>query len=445
MARRAIGIVRVSQTAGREGDSFVSPRQQRHRIEEACKRDQLTLLRVLEELDVSGGTPLHQRDGLRTAIEAVETGEADVIVAAYFDRLVRSIRVQDELLTRVENAGGQVLAVDVGRVSGATSAHWLSAQMIGTVSEYFRRSSAERSADAQARAVARGVVPWPRLTPGYRRGPTGVLEPDPVEAKVVRRGFEIRAEGGTVQQVRDHLARHGIIRSYHGTSTLLKSRVVLGEIHFGNLVNLTAHEPIVSRELWDRVQRTTVPRGRRAKSQRLLARLEVLRCATCESRMVVGSSHNSTYWLYRCPPNNTCPRRAMVSAPLVEDLVTETVRTALRDVEGRASVETQAREAEALAERAQADLDAAIRAFTGLETEPAAIERLTELRAARDEAVERAEHLGSHRAMIAINAATDWDRLTLDARRRLIRAVVRVVWVDPGRGPGRITVELHGE
>ncbi len=42
------------------------------------------------------------RDGLRTAVEAVEAGKADVIVAAYFDRLVRSLRVQDELVSRVE-------------------------------------------------------------------------------------------------------------------------------------------------------------------------------------------------------------------------------------------------------------------------------------------------------------------------------------------------------
>jgi DNA invertase Pin-like site-specific DNA recombinase len=43
---------------------------------------------------VSGGTPLEHRDKLRRAVEAVEAGDADVIVVAYFDRLVRSLRVQ---------------------------------------------------------------------------------------------------------------------------------------------------------------------------------------------------------------------------------------------------------------------------------------------------------------------------------------------------------------
>src|SRR2546430_2734637 len=105
--RRAIGIIRVSQVKGRDGESFVSPDEQRGRIEAACERDKLRLLRVVDELDVSGGTDLENRTGLREAIEAVEAGEAAVIVAAYFDRLVRSLRVQAELVQRVERAGGQ--------------------------------------------------------------------------------------------------------------------------------------------------------------------------------------------------------------------------------------------------------------------------------------------------------------------------------------------------
>jgi DNA invertase Pin-like site-specific DNA recombinase len=115
--RRAIGIVRVSQTGGRAGESFVSPGEQRDRVAAACECDGLVLVETINELDVSGGTALERRPGLRRAVEAIEAGEADVIVAAYFDRLVRSLRVQDELVSRVERAGGQVLAVDVGRVT----------------------------------------------------------------------------------------------------------------------------------------------------------------------------------------------------------------------------------------------------------------------------------------------------------------------------------------
>ena len=55
--RRAIGIVRVSSVGGREGDAFISPTEQRGRIEAACERDGLRLLEVIEESDVSGARP----------------------------------------------------------------------------------------------------------------------------------------------------------------------------------------------------------------------------------------------------------------------------------------------------------------------------------------------------------------------------------------------------
>jgi DNA invertase Pin-like site-specific DNA recombinase len=120
-ARRAIGVVRVSQTNGREGESFASPAEQRDRIRTACQRDGLELSEIIEELDVSGGTPLDRRKGLLRAVNSVEAGHADVIIAAYFDQLVRSLRVQDELVSRVGAAGGQVLALDTGRVTNGSA------------------------------------------------------------------------------------------------------------------------------------------------------------------------------------------------------------------------------------------------------------------------------------------------------------------------------------
>lgn len=451
---RAVGVVRVSQTKGREGESFASPKEQADRIRAACKRDSLKLSDVYEELDVSGGAALEDRPGLGRALEAVESGKADVIVAAYFDRIVRSLRVQEELLSRVESAGGKVLAVDVGQVTNGSAGQWVTSTMLGMMSEYQRRAATERSADAQARAVARGVPPWPRVTSGYYRASAddpkrgvvkGQFVPDPKTRGIVAQAFTMRAEGTTVEKVREYLRDHGIKLSFHGVTKLLKSPVVLGEIHFGKLVNLSAFDAIVDRETWRKVQRVSVPRGRRAKSDRLLARLGVLRCATCGARMVVGTAHDGKYHLYRCPYTGDCAKRAHTAAGLVEDAVVEAVRAALADVKGRASTQANVREAAATLEKAQADLDAALRAFAGLEDESAARERLMELRRARDAAQERVDQLGDTRTSLSINAAADWDTLSLDARRALIRATVEEVTVKPGRGPDRITVKLFSE
>jgi hypothetical protein len=161
--------------------------------------------------------------------------------------------------------------------------------------------------------------------------------------------------------------------------------------------------------------------------------------------MVVGTqtSRRRAYPFYRCGHvREDCSDRVTISAELVERLVVNVVKEALADVEGRASAQSNARDAEATLQRAQAALDAAIRAFAGMEDEDAARERLLELRAARDGAQERVDRLGGDRAALVINAVDDWDRLTIDAQRALIRAAVEQVLVGPGRGADRVTVEL---
>ena len=72
-----MGIVRVSRRAGREGDSFVSPTEQRERIGEHCEREGLELVSVAEEIDVQGTTPIQSREGLRAALGAIEEGRGN--------------------------------------------------------------------------------------------------------------------------------------------------------------------------------------------------------------------------------------------------------------------------------------------------------------------------------------------------------------------------------
>jgi DNA invertase Pin-like site-specific DNA recombinase len=442
--RRAIGVVRVS----RIGEDAVSPVEQRERIASTCERDGLELLDVLEELDVSGGAPLAKRPGLGRAVQLVEDGAADVVVVAYFDRLVRSLAVQAEVVERVERAGGAILAVDVGHVTNGSAGQWLSGTLLGAVSEYARRVTAERTEDAKRRAVERGVPPFPNVPPGYRRRDDGSLEPHPEQARVVAGAFQMRANGATVMDVREHLRQHGIERSFHGVQALLGSRIVLGELRFGEIVNTSAHLAIVDAPVWQKVQRMRVSRGRRAQSERLLARLGVLRCATCGSRMVIGSTdqNGKRHYMYRCPPIGDCPRRVTISADIAEGVVVERVRELLRDKRGSAtSAEGVARAEHELA-AIEDRIKTAVRAFAGLEDVSDTQEVLDELREQRENARDRADELRAAAGPAAtLDGGVDFDALPLDKRRALIRALIDEARVAPGRGPGRITVKPRGE
>ncbi len=439
---RAVGIVRVSHVGGRTGDSFVSPSEQAERIRLECGRRGLKLIDTFKELDVSGGAAIDQRPGLTKALKLVEDGKADVIVVAYFDRLVRGLSRQTEILERVEKAGGSVLTVDLGEVRTDTASAWLTSTAHGMMAEYVRRMSGERAHEGKQRAIDRGVPPFPNIPFFVRLRDDGTLERHPKEWKIAAKAVQLRAAGKPLREVRDYLWDRGIEMSYHGVQQLLRSRLLIGELHFGNFEpNRKAVEPIIDRRTWTKAQRVSVPRGRRAKSDRLLARLGVLRCGTCGSRMVVGTSNNGGYGMYRCPPVGDCPRRVTISADRVEDVVVEEVQELLEGISETATIDHNAEAADLEAERAEQELDAAIRAFSGLDDVEAARERLQELRDVTDQARDRADELRAAVAPAINVSAKDWDRLALDEQRALIVAVIDEVTVAPGRGAERIKIK----
>jgi Recombinase zinc beta ribbon domain/Resolvase, N terminal domain len=201
---------------------------------------------------------------------------------------------------------------------------------------------------------------------------------------------------------------------------------------------VVAYEPIIKdRALFERVQRRTVSRGRQAKSERLLARLGVLRCGTCGSRMVINSYSGN----YRCGDTsaNPCQRRAAVKADRVEEMVLDAVRgySATTDVHGRASRRQQIREADEAIERASADLDDTIRQLgeLGLLGRTASQETLEKLTKALDDAHTLRARLGD-RGESDVIGPEDIDKLRepakrLAAWRRLITDTVDSVTVAP--------------
>jgi site-specific DNA recombinase len=209
---RAVAVVRVSAQGDRAEEHFHSPDVQLDSAKRWARKRRERFVARFPEIDVSGKRPLVKRPGLLKAVEMVETGQADHIVVAYFDRLVRSLKVQLEVIERVENAGGEIFALDHGKLTNGTAATRLSTNMMGAVFQYFAEVTGEKVTAAQARAVARGVLPNSRIVPGYMRGQDGVLLVVPELAPVVREVFERRDRGATIVELQAFLLERGIER-----------------------------------------------------------------------------------------------------------------------------------------------------------------------------------------------------------------------------------------
>ena len=438
--RRAVGVIRVSKVGKRKGERFVSPREQEQKLNQWCQSQGIQLATVRTEYDVSGKTPLAKRTGLLPSIEDVERGTADLVVVAYFDRLVRSLTIQADILDRVERAGGKVVALDVGEVSNETAASWLNATLHGMMAEYHVRITREKTGEAKRDAVERGVPPFPNIPPGYRRGEDGRLVVVSEEVGPVIEVFKMRAAGASLTACRDYLRAHGIERSYRATQTMFGNRLYLGEIHFGQLTNLSAHEAIIDRALFERAGERREPRGRPNKSDRLLARLNVLVCGSCGARLTTALVWNHTrtaasrrrYAIYRCGMPGDCPAPVTISATLVEEAVVHEVRQRLLNKTGTAQLEQKIRTAAADAEQAQKRLKTMITLLTGDEDVEEAQQQLNKLRTAARVATERYERLaGSSEPLTVLSATHDWDELEDPERRSLIRAVLPRVEIHP--------------
>lgn len=150
--RRAIGYVRVS--TGRQGESGLGLDAQRRVIEQACEQRGWVLVRVVEEVR-SGGAG-KRRPGIAQAIDAVEQGEAAVLVAAKLDRLARGALDFATLLDRSERNGWELVIAELA-LDTTTPMGRFAAQIIAAVAELERAMIRSRTSDALGVAKERGT------------------------------------------------------------------------------------------------------------------------------------------------------------------------------------------------------------------------------------------------------------------------------------------------
>lgn len=443
---RLVGCIRVSRVAGREGESFISPQQQRDRINAHADAHGHTITGWEQDLDVSGAKV--DRPGLEAALQAVERGEADGVAVAKLDRLARSVIGVAKIAERLNDAGGVIVAVDVG-LDSSTPVGKMMRNMLAVLAEFELDRIRENWKDASSRAVARGVHAG-RIPPfGYVKGDDGRLVADADAAPLVREVFEMRARGepwkDIARMLDERAARAEGVWPWQTIATMVGRRTYLGEAFTGDTVNASAHEALVDRDLWERAQ-PSYPRPPSRGGGALLA--GIIRCAGCGYTMTRAGDGARGYINYRCRARHAggvCPEPARISTLRADQFVAERFLRWAADIAGRDSERSaEADRAIATVEDAEAELaayrDASLVSVIG---EQAFREGL-ELRAARvNEARAHAAQL--RRSSVALLGRLDireeWPRLTDDERRPLLAAGIDAVFVRRAHLAGRAPFE----
>jgi site-specific DNA recombinase len=457
---RLDGYVRVSRVAGRSGDSFISPGEQKERVRAWAKSQGHSIARWHEDLDQPGSKA--DRPGLIAAMERIESGASTGLVVARLDRFGRSVQDSANLLARIRAADGVLCTVAEGIDTSGYMGKFL-ADLFAALGELELARIRENWNAARKSAVARGIHVSGKVPTGYRRDENRILEPDPVVAPVVHELFVRRGAEVSWAQLARFLEEKGVVTPWgneHWTvasvASIVRNRVYLGEARAGKIVNSDAHKPIVTLAEWNVANKARgVAPGRSGRGTGLLSGL--LRCGGCSYAMKPKMSktrHGKDFLEYSCKPDKAggrCPSPASVTANVIEPLVVGRLFEFAKGASARTAEvdDADSQLAEKLA-AAEVELEAALdgrlaEALGGPQSD--SFLRTVEKRHAAVEALrDELSDAQSERAPVELEADLEsvWENLTLEDRRRLLHSVFDsvFVWRTSARGHnGKFPIE----
>jgi site-specific DNA recombinase len=268
--RRCAIYTRKSSEEGLEQD-FNSLHAQREACEAFIKSQHGEGWRLVktayDDGGFSGGTM--ERPALQHLLTDIRDRFIDVVVVYKVDRLTRSLADFAKMVELFDSQAVSFVAV-TQQFNTTTSMGRLTLNVLLSFAQFEREVTGERIRDKIAASKRKGMWMGGYSALGYDVSDHRLVI-NSVEAETVRRIFHRYLELRSVRLLRDDLATDGIVSkiriSKRGNRTggkvfsrgalyeLLSNPAYIGEIRHRKERHPGQHEPIVDRELWERVQR----------------------------------------------------------------------------------------------------------------------------------------------------------------------------------------------
>ncbi len=268
-ARRCAIYTRKSSEEGLEQD-FNSLHAQREACEAFIKSqasEGWKLIKIAyDDGGLSGATM--ERPALKRLLADIGEGLVDVVVVYKVDRLTRSLADFAKMVELFDARGVSFVAV-TQQFNTTTSMGRLTLNVLLSFAQFEREVTGERIRDKIAASKRKGM--WMGGVPplGYEVKERRLVI-NPTEAETVRHIYERYLEFGCVRQLRTELDERGIVSkvrvSKKGVKSggcrfsrgalyeLLANPIYVGEIRHKQERHPGQHEPILPRELWEKVQ-----------------------------------------------------------------------------------------------------------------------------------------------------------------------------------------------
>jgi DNA invertase Pin-like site-specific DNA recombinase len=472
-ARGSRAVIYVRESLDTWGDERAVDR-----FEEQCQRlcdaRGLAVIKVLRDNDVRASAR-NKGAGYAEVLDMLRDRRTDYVVIPVVDRFFRNLRDLEDVIDICLDTGAALVAAS-GEIDLSDDQGRLVARLLTSVAkaEAERKGARHREANEQACRAGRRRTGTPR--------PFGYIDDhvtrEPAEAQAVADACKAILGGGTLSGVMREWAKAGLVPPQAQTrratarwtrtsirTILLNPRIAGLSVYRGEIVGTGDWEPLVSEETWRAVRAILEdparkpPRGVRT----LLGGLALCPCGN----VVTGMPSHTGRHIYRCAPatRNVSYESGHVArqADPVEGFVEKTVIARLSRPDAAdlvtapgAGVDVAGLRAEAAAIRANLEELAADRAL-GLVSRAQMIAATargnTRLEEIAGELAGAARESVLAPLVAAENAAAVWEGLDLARKRAIIKTLMSITLLSPGKGTRRgfepatvqVTWHQHGE
>lgn len=310
--RKVAGVyIRVStEDQAREGFSLG---EQEEKLLQLCKFKDLEVYKVYKDAGISAKDMEH-RPQFQEMLKDMKEGKLNYIVAYKLDRITRSVRDLEELISVLEQYNCFLLC-DRDDVNTSTANGRFFVRMLTVLSQLEIEIVSERTKFGLNGAIKSGHIPGQRPF-GYKSAEDKRMVIDNATRPYVEKIFDMYLEGKSFQQIANYFKENNIYPKKNWKDTTIQ-KIIDNKIYMGDyeqykrigkqenlepIVYMNVVEPIISRAKWEECQRQKEKNQRTYTRDRVYTFFQRLKCPNCSRIMKCKGSGGTKrkYMYYTC-------------------------------------------------------------------------------------------------------------------------------------------------
>ena len=315
---------RVStEDQAREGYSLG---EQLEKLKDLCKFRNYNIYRVYEDAGISAKDMDH-RPEFKKMLEDVKNKKVNVIVSYKLDRLTRSVRDLETLISELEKYDCSLeCAMDDINTSTANGRFFV--RMLTVLSQLEIERVSERTKFGLVGAIKDGHIPV-RKTLGFMRDNKKLII-NPNESDIVLRIFDLYLKGNSYQRIANIFNKENVLNKKWYDTTILK--ILSNPLYKGDYISggrtgtpvlyEGVVEPIVSKKMWEECQIQTRKNTRNYTRRNDYIFFQKIMCSKCHRIMACKAPGGSKkkYIYYKCYKCKTSINENKLTTLLVDEI-----------------------------------------------------------------------------------------------------------------------------